>query len=133
MELEGIKGVAGYEFVQISGFEVHTSPTGQTGDPESLTVQVDAEPPKVRISRSPPRRATDGPGAFQFQIHAEDETGIDWIKYRVNRGQYLIYTAPLQLDSDRDYLIECSARDIVGNESPVLEVAIEREDVPSGE
>jgi hypothetical protein len=106
------------------------SPSGQAGEPDALTVRVDASGPKLRISRRSPQQNSDGTESFEVFLEAVDPTGVDWIKYRIDGNPFQIFTGPISLSPYHDYVLECKARDVVGNESPVMVVTIEGERVP---
>jgi hypothetical protein len=51
----------------------------------------------------------------QVKLTASDNIGVDFIKYRIDGGAWLTYTAPFTLNLDGEHTVEFYAVDTVGN------------------
>ena len=105
---------------------------GDTGPVQSLSVSVDATPPKVTIDVRAPFRNPDGTESVEARLDAFDNTEVARIEYRVGEGPFGEYAGPFALSAYHDYTIDYRAQDRAGNTSPTLSLEISGEIAPRG-
>jgi len=103
---------------------------GQKGKVDKANVYVDATPPSIDVSVSSPRNVSKGVKTFNIKLSANDNTGVERIEYRINKGEFQQYDAPIELGSYSDYAVGFKAVDVVNNETEVRTMAFPAEHMP---